>query len=152
MRALLVIARRFHHWLFPTITLIVFSVPVARAAIDNSSVRTGHQVFMQSGCFACHGEMGYGGAGPTFRGDKLLAAGDYVVGQILIGRGIMPSYAHKLDDREIAAVATYVRNSWGNKFGSVMPDQVAKARASFQGGKSDQTVSATNPPNPQEPR
>ena len=46
---------------------------------------------MQSGCFACHGELGYGGAGPRFRNDKLLAADQYVIGQILIGRGIMPA-------------------------------------------------------------
>ena len=51
---------------------------------------------------------------PRFRNDKLLAADQYVIGQILIGRGIMPAFAHKLNDEQIAAVATYVRNSWGN--------------------------------------
>ncbi len=86
---------------------------------------------MRAGCFACHGEMGYGGAGPRFRNDKLLAADDYVVGQILLGRGIMPSFAHKLDDHQIAAVATYIRTSWGNDFGPVSVDQVAKARKEF---------------------
>ncbi len=83
---------------------------------------------MHSGCFACHGEMGYGGAGPRFRGDKLLSADDYVIGQILIGRGIMPAFGPKLSDQQIAAVATYVRNSWGNRFGAIAPDQVAKMR------------------------
>jgi mono/diheme cytochrome c family protein len=91
----------------------------------------GGETYMRAGCFACHGEMGYGGAGPRFRNDKLLAADDYVIGQILLGRGIMPSFAHKLDDQQIAAVASYIRNSWGNDFGPVSADQVAKARKQF---------------------
>jgi mono/diheme cytochrome c family protein len=96
-----------------------------------SSPSSGHDVFMQSGCFACHGELGYGGAGPRFRGDKLLAADQYVVGQILLGRGIMPSFAHRLNDEQIAAVATYVRNSWGNNFGPVSVEDVTKGRKQF---------------------
>ena len=96
---------------------------------------------MQSGCFACHGEMGHGGAGPGFRNDKLLAADQYVIGQILIGRGIMPAFAHKLNDEQIAAVATYVRNSWGNDFGPVSPADVAKARKQFTKGNGNQTSS-----------
>ena len=40
----------------------------------------------------------------------------------------MPAFAWKLDDRQVAAVATYVRNNWGNAAPSVAPDQVAKLR------------------------
>jgi mono/diheme cytochrome c family protein len=88
---------------------------------------SGAELFMHNACFACHGELGYGGAGPGFRNDKLLAADDHVIGQILIGGGIMPSFAHLSDD-EIAALATYIRNSWGNQFGGVSPAQVAALR------------------------
>lgn len=102
------------------------------AAIAAPSAKTGHEVYMQSGCFACHGELGYGGVGPRFRNDKLLAANEYVVGQILIGRGVMPAFAHKLSDDQIAAVATYIRTSWGNQFGPVSADEVAKARKQFK--------------------
>jgi mono/diheme cytochrome c family protein len=42
--------------------------------------------------------------------------------------GSMPAYGEKLSDREIADVATYVRNSWGNAAPSVTPAEVAKAR------------------------
>lgn len=118
----------------PRLTLAAASViafSVAAVAAAPPSPQAGKAVFMDSGCFACHGEFGYGGAGPRFRNDKLLAAKDYVVGQILIGRGIMPSFAHKLSDDQIAAVATYVRNSWGNDFGPVSASDVAKARKSF---------------------
>ena len=41
--------------------------------------------------------------------------------------GSMPAYA-KLSDSEIADVANYIRNSWGNAAPLVTPDQVAKAR------------------------
>jgi mono/diheme cytochrome c family protein len=41
--------------------------------------------------------------------------------------GSMPSYP-KLTDQEIADVATYIRNSWGNAAPVVTADQVAKAR------------------------
>src|SRR4030088_1300108 len=41
--------------------------------------------------------------------------------------GSMPAYA-KLTDREIADVANYIRNSWGNAAPLVTPGEVAKAR------------------------
>jgi mono/diheme cytochrome c family protein len=42
--------------------------------------------------------------------------------------GSMPAYAGKLTDQEIADVASYIRNSWGNAAPAVTPEQVAKAR------------------------
>jgi mono/diheme cytochrome c family protein len=42
--------------------------------------------------------------------------------------GSMPAYARKLLDQEIADVATYIRNSWGNAAPAVTAEQVAKAR------------------------
>jgi mono/diheme cytochrome c family protein len=40
----------------------------------------------------------------------------------------MPAYAWKLDDNEVAAVATYVRNAWGNVASPVKPAQVRVLR------------------------
>jgi mono/diheme cytochrome c family protein len=40
----------------------------------------------------------------------------------------MPAYP-KLTDHEIADVATYIRNSWGNAAPTVTAEEVAKARA-----------------------
>lgn len=88
----------------------------------------GRTVFMQARCFACHGEYGFGGVGPRFRENRFLGMGDYVTGQILIGRGVMPSFADALNDQQIAEVATYIRNSWGNQYGPVKPEEVAKVR------------------------
>jgi mono/diheme cytochrome c family protein len=43
--------------------------------------------------------------------------------------GSMPAYAAELSDRQIADVATYIRNAWGNAAPAVTPEQLAKARA-----------------------
>jgi mono/diheme cytochrome c family protein len=40
----------------------------------------------------------------------------------------MPAYAEKLSDQEIADVATYIRNAWGNAAPAVTPAKVTKAR------------------------
>jgi mono/diheme cytochrome c family protein len=40
----------------------------------------------------------------------------------------MPSFAWKLTDQEIADVATYVRNSWGNRASPVSAGDVATLR------------------------
>lgn len=88
----------------------------------------GMQVYKQARCFACHGEQGFGGVGPSFRQDHFLAISDYVIAQILIGRSVMPSFADTLNNEQIAAVATYIRESWGNKFGDVKADTVANVR------------------------
>jgi mono/diheme cytochrome c family protein len=114
----------------------VLAFAIAKAAADNPAPKLeqdgkespGRTVFMQARCFACHGEYGFGGVGPSFRQNRFLGMGDYVAGQILIGRGVMPSFAEALNDKQIAEVATYIRNSWGNQFGAVKPEEVAKVR------------------------
>jgi mono/diheme cytochrome c family protein len=40
----------------------------------------------------------------------------------------MPSFAWKLSDQQIADVATYVRNSWGNRAQSLTAKQVGDMR------------------------
>jgi mono/diheme cytochrome c family protein len=42
--------------------------------------------------------------------------------------GSMPAYAKELSDQQIADVANYIRNSWGNAAPLVTPEQVEKAR------------------------
>jgi hypothetical protein len=48
----------------------------------------------------------------------------------------MPGFYWKLDDGQIAAVATYARNSWGNEAAAVSADDVAKLRAKLEFGPS----------------
>jgi mono/diheme cytochrome c family protein len=40
----------------------------------------------------------------------------------------MPRFDQILGDEEIALVATYIRNSWGNRFGLVEEEEVSKKR------------------------
>jgi mono/diheme cytochrome c family protein len=42
--------------------------------------------------------------------------------------GSMPAYAKQLSDQQIADVANYIRNSWGNAAPLVTPGEVAKSR------------------------
>jgi mono/diheme cytochrome c family protein len=95
---------------------------------SQSEIHHGAEVFKSSRCFACHGEMGGGGMGPALAGDPMLAVEQFVIAQILIGRGAMPAFADKLSNDDIAAVAAYVRNSWGNDFGSVALNEVEATR------------------------
>ena len=44
----------------------------------------------------------------------------------------MPAFWWKLDDGQIAAVATYARNSWGNQAAAVAADDVARLRAKLR--------------------
>jgi mono/diheme cytochrome c family protein len=41
----------------------------------------------------------------------------------------MPSFAWQMNDEQIAAVATYVRNRWGNPAPAVSFPEVAKLRS-----------------------
>jgi mono/diheme cytochrome c family protein len=44
----------------------------------------------------------------------------------------MPSFAWKLSNQQVADVATFVRNSWGNKAPPVTAHQVASVRSELK--------------------
>lgn len=94
-------------------------------------MREGQGVFRT--CAACHGSQGEGlpggqEAGPALAGNLLLVSTPQLLYQIINGGAYMPGFGANLDDRRIAAVATFVRNSWGNSFGIVTEAEVAAAR------------------------
>jgi mono/diheme cytochrome c family protein len=103
----------------------------------------GEKIYMQSRCFVCHGQLGTGGFGPALAGDRMLAIKQFVVAQILIGRGKMPPFA-QLSDDEIAAVSQYIRNNWGNDFGPVTADDVKSVRKLMQKA-TEQSAKIANP-------
>lgn len=98
----------------------------------------------KGGCVACHQPNGAGvpGAFPPLAGSdyagfldpighaKIILNG--LQGEITVNgtayNGVMQAYASTLSDTEIAAIATYERNAWGNDHGVVTPEQVASAR------------------------
>ena len=78
----------------------------------------GQEVF-EDNCAFCHGDDGMGANGPRLAGNEYVRANASTIGLILGGYEShgMPAFRNRLNVREIAAVATYIRNSWGNEFG-----------------------------------
>lgn len=81
-------------------------------------------------CAACHGDNGEGGGGPTLAKNGFVKGRAAVINQILFGATDhgMPPFAPELTDEEIAQVATYIRNAWGNESGLVLPRSVELRR------------------------
>jgi mono/diheme cytochrome c family protein len=81
-----------------------------------------------SACAACHGAQGEGAdRAPPMAGNPFLADVGFVLELILSGAGDMPPFGG-LSDREVSAVATFIRNSFGNDFGIIAEEEVATAR------------------------
>jgi len=98
------------------------------AAVDQAVMSEGETVYLTN-CAACHQPNGEGlGTFPALAGNDKLADVDFVIDRIVNGAGTMPGFGAQLDDQQVAAVATYIRNSWGNAFGPVTADEVAAKR------------------------
>lgn len=112
----------------------------AAAAVDEALKTKGEGVY-GANCAGCHQATGEGLAGtfPPLAGNPNLADAKHVTSVVVKGlstgvevKGVkytqpMPGFS-QLSDEEVAAVATYVRNSWGNSFGGVTPDEAKAAR------------------------
>lgn len=96
------------------------------AAMLATLVEEGHDLY-ESKCSVCHGHNGEGIAGPELAGNQFVASSSAIINQILEGNTDhgMPPFRGQLTARQIAAIATYVRNSWGNEFGIVTEETVA---------------------------
>lgn len=125
----------------PVDTTAVDQEPVEEGPIDPAVMELGKAKFIT--CMACHGQNGEGGPiGPP------LAGSEWVTGPVsnliriqlrgLTGpitvKGVeynfpapMAALSYQTDE-EIAAVLTYVRNSFGNKASAVKPEQVKALR------------------------
>lgn len=115
----------------------------APVAANDPAMLAGAKIYNDE-CAACHTGSGMGKAGifpalvksPVVQADKPAT----LIGIVLHGgHGVgiptaptapaMPSFGWLLSDHQIADVATYVRNSWGNAAPAVSADEVSKARA-----------------------
>lgn len=111
-------------------------------APDPKAMAVGQAIYVDQ-CAACHAADGKATPGffPPLPGAAVTQSIDptTVIRFILSGTQTvataarptplsMPSYAWKLDDAQVAAVATYVRNSWGNSAPPVKPSDVARLR------------------------
>jgi mono/diheme cytochrome c family protein len=119
--------------------------PAADAPIDPALIEAGKAQFMGAGtCFVCHGPTGEGGPiGPTLAGTEWvtgpvsnliriqlrgLEGPIQIKGETYTPPAPMAALAHQTDE-QIAAVLTYIRNSFGNKASAVLPEQVKMLRS-----------------------
>ena len=89
------------------------------------TMEQGNALYLRN-CRLCHGTNGT--SGKPLRLNENLRDADYVASVILYGPGYMTGFADHLSDAEIALIATYVRNSWGNAFGEMADEEVAALR------------------------
>lgn len=112
-------------------------VASAGAAVDGAAVFTAR-------CQACHQTTGLGlpGVFPPLAGSEWVSGDPGVMVQILLHglsgeievngsryAGLMPAFGQQLTDAELAAVASYVRGSWGNEAAEVDAAFVKSQRA-----------------------
>lgn len=119
----------------------VFAAPHAVAAQPSDGAR----IYAQS-CSACHQADGAGMPGvfpPLIGTEWVIGSEDRFIRILLHGvtgdievegevyNGAMPTWGPMLNDDDLAAVATYVRQSWGNKAPPVKAATVARIRKQF---------------------
>ncbi|MEJ2288317.1 MAG: cytochrome c [Deinococcales bacterium] len=113
--------------------------------VDQQLLKTGEQLY-SSDCASCHKPSGEG-MPPTFpalAGNSFLSDPAAVVKRIYDGAGAMPSH-HSYTATQLAAVATYVRNTWGNSYGGVSVDVASEAvPQASKGSGSSSTSSSTS--------
>jgi len=98
------------------------------AALDPAVLLEQGAPLYRRNCAACHGAAGQGAQGPALAGNESLGDTPYLARVIVHGFGYMPPFGDRLNDEEIAAISTFIRNSWGNDFGPLQPAEVAEQR------------------------
>ena len=124
------------------------SLPGARGDIGepaSASVLKEGATLYDLHCGTCHQPTGLGGssedAGARLAGSPVVQASHpaSLINIILYGPQLaklrgpkrwkdMPAFYEKLADDEVAAIASYIRNAWGNVGGEVTEEQVAQQR------------------------
>jgi len=112
------------------------------AVVDPSSLANGKKLYTAN-CIGCHFASGSGvkNAFPRLKASAAVQAEhpETVVRVILEGGQVvttnqqplpyqMPEFGRRLSDQQIADIATYIRNTWGNHASAVTAAQVAKIR------------------------
>ncbi|WP_284423467.1 MULTISPECIES: cytochrome c [unclassified Bradyrhizobium] len=116
-------------------------------AASDGRMKVGEAIFVDT-CAACHVRSGEGIARvfPKLAGATVVTQDDPAsLIHIVITGGqaaatathptapTMPSFGYRLNDEQIAAVVTYVRNSWGNAASPVAADAVKAIRGKVTG-------------------
>ncbi|MBN3787534.1 c-type cytochrome [Burkholderia sp. Ac-20353] len=113
------------------------------AALRSGVAPTRGALLYLNNCNACHRSDGSGAmkAFPALAGNAVVSSDDpsSVIHVILTGSRMpstrtdpaplaMPAFGWRLSDMQVAELATFVRDSWGNRAGKVSASDVAKVR------------------------
>ena len=108
-----------------------------RNASEEALFKQGQAIYVEQ-CSGCHQIEGQGQAtvAPALAGSKRVAANGDVPVRILTNGlegkiGLMPPLGGAMSDEEVAAVLTYVRQSFGNRAAPVPPAAVKEWRLAF---------------------
>ena len=123
------------------------STAVAKSSdVDSAAIGHGKALYFDN-CTGCHLEDGAGipQVFPPLKASAAVQAKDpaTVLEAMINGATVvattdkptgltMPAFGWKLSDTELADLATYIRNAWGNRASVVTASQVAKARKESQ--------------------
>jgi mono/diheme cytochrome c family protein len=132
-----------------TFGTVAHEVEMPLAAMEEHIEREVRGDILYAGmCQACHQSNGQGVPGrypPLVGSDWVIRDAETPARIVLFGlegpiivRGNtynerMDPFHNRLNDREIAAVVTYIRTTWGNEASEVSPDLVGELRESHQG-------------------
>lgn len=112
------------------------------AAPDQALRELGGKLYEQH-CAACHGEQGQGVAGiyPALAGNRVVTMGNSSnLLRVILRGGFapataekprpfgMPPFASEFSERELAAIASFLRSSWGHEAGDVSELDVNRLR------------------------
>jgi mono/diheme cytochrome c family protein len=115
----------------------------APVAASDPRMQVGEAIYVDA-CSACHARSGGGieHIFPKLAGNAVVKQDDPTTLIRVILTGVqgagtdaaptspaMPSFGYRLDDNQIAAVVTYIRNSWGNAASAVDADAVKTLRS-----------------------
>ncbi len=90
-------------------------------------IQDGKPLYAQH-CAGCHQVDGTGQPGkvPRLAGNPMVTLEDPVPIITIVeqGKGSMPGFANDLDNDQVAAILSYIRNTWGNQAPAVSNRQV----------------------------
>ena len=117
------------------VVILLFALLVSACAPSHTELPPNPQALISEGqtvyaenCSRCH-QLDGGGWKPLFprlADNPIVTLSNVspIIETVLYGQGSMPPFRDSLTAEQIAAVLSYIRNSWGNQAMAVSPRQI----------------------------
>jgi|SRR5450631_629394 ubiquinol-cytochrome c reductase cytochrome c subunit len=89
-----------------TCTFVVVVMAACGQCQADDTVNPGREIYMQKGCFTCHGTVGQGGAGPRLAPSPWPV--EALAAYVRNPSGSMPSYRFQITDAELVSIRAYL--------------------------------------------